>query len=576
MVLPAKLRMKKYIRICGFLLLFGFSDLDVLLGQSLPELLYQQIHWSLARPEARSLPAEKALLQFVYPGAPTELEVPGFRLPMPGERLRFPLKLNGIPVQNAWMLIRKPRQGNHLLVQFPALDFSEWKAAPGNDAAVWVFDVPHWHALTVRVAGPKEARFRHWETSEGQVLYREEAMLYAGPDSLVKMTVFRPDPVSKLRLPYGGLLRDRADSNSVLLTQALDTVLCRVGFSADSFRLKNSRFELGEFSIPTRLHATCADPDSLMRNRAHPAFEELNAFYHLNRFRAYVDSLGFDTLAAYCLPVDAHGMDGADQSAFSTTDKQLYFGEGNVDDAEDAAVLVHEYGHALSHSALAFGNSGVERRALEEGFCDYLGGSYARHLSDYQWNQLFKWDGHNEFWDGRVLNTDKMYPTNLVGQMHKDGEIFSSALTQLENQTNRALVHELLLGSMPFFLPNQTMPAAAQIMLDTDSSLYNGQHSSQISQAFIARGINPGQIIVSVEKPGVQPLPIWLQAEEEGVVLHTPTAKEGRFEVFDLQGRCLAKGNLSGTKTRLNLPANGPGMRLVKVWTAQGIGLGRW
>ena len=568
--------MKKYIRIFGFLVVIGVLSLETLQGQALPELLYLQSHWNPERPEARGSFTGKALLQHLYPGTPSELDLSGFRLPAPGERVRCSLVLNGIPIQNAWIVLRKPRKGAHFTVHFPKLDFSTWKS-PGPQAdRVWVSEGPEWHSLRLRVSGSKEARFRQWQDENGQVFFREEAMLYSGPDSLVKMSVFRPDPVSKLRMPYGGLLRDRGDSNSVLLTQALDTVFCRVGFSADSFRLKNSRFELGEFSIPSRPHATCNHPDSLLRNRSHPVFEELNAFYHLNRFRAYVDSLGFDTLAAYCLPVDAHGMDGADQSAFSTTDRQLYFGEGNVDDAEDAAVLVHEYGHALSHSALAFGNSGFERRALEEGFCDYLGGSYTRRLSDFTWNQLFKWDGHNEFWTGRVLNSEKMYPNNLVGQIHKDGEIFSSALTELENLSSRALVHELLLGSMPFFLPNQTMPAAAQVLLETDSSLYNGAHSTQINQAFMARGINPGQIIVSVPEPIAQRLPFWLQVDGGEFFIYTPTAEHGQFEVYDLLGRSLTLGSLTGNRTRIRLNPAQPGMRLVKVWTSQAVGTARW
>lgn len=567
--------MKKYIRTFGFLLLVGCLSIRGAWSQALPELLFARKNWLYARPEARSPSPEKALLSFLFPDAPPELTIPGFRLPASGERLRLPLFLDGRPIQHAWILLRKPSNGAHFSVGFPLLRFQNLERAAPEADQVWVYEEPHWHLLRIRVSGTKEARFRNWENSAGETLFREEAMLYAGPDSLVKISVFKPDPVSKLRIPYGGLLRDRGDSNSVLLTEALDTVEFRIPFSADSFRLKNSRFELGEYSIPTRPHATTQNRDSLFRTREHPAFEEIQAFYHLNRFRTYVDSLGFDTLAAYCLPVDAHGMDGADQSAFSTTDKQLYFGEGNVDDAEDASVLVHEYGHALSHSALAFGNSGVERRALEEGFCDYLGGSYARHLSDYQWNQLFKWDGHNEFWAGRVLNSDKMYPNGLIGQMHKDGEIFSSALTQLENLTSRPVVHRLLLGSMPYFLPNQLMPTAAFMLLETDSALYNGQHSQQIVDAFTARGINPGQIIVSAGGSGVRGIALWLRPQDEGWILHSPNDKEGVFEVFDVQGRQLHTGKLNGTMTRLTGVSLLRGRFWVRVRTQNGVGIVR-
>jgi hypothetical protein len=52
-------------------------------------------------------------------------------------------------------------------------------------------------------------------------------------------------------------------------------------------------------------------------NRNHAGFEEVNIFYHLNSYREFLDSLGFGDLADYQLKVDAHGMDGADQSAYS-------------------------------------------------------------------------------------------------------------------------------------------------------------------------------------------------------------------------------------------------------------------
>ncbi|MEZ4916786.1 MAG: hypothetical protein R2836_07345 [Chitinophagales bacterium] len=52
------------------------------------------------------------------------------------------------------------------------------------------------------------------------------------------------------------------------------------------------------------------------------------------------------------ISVDTHGNNGADNSFFSpATPLRLIFGEGGVDDAEDADVIIHEYGHAISHFA---------------------------------------------------------------------------------------------------------------------------------------------------------------------------------------------------------------------------------
>ena len=66
-------------------------------------------------------------------------------------------------------------------------------------------------------------------------------------------------------------------------------------------------------------------------------------------------------------------MGGADNSYFSPTTKpqRIYFGEGGVDDAEDADVCVHEYAHFISYNAANGSNVGAERNSLDEGFGDY-------------------------------------------------------------------------------------------------------------------------------------------------------------------------------------------------------------
>jgi hypothetical protein len=64
---------------------------------------------------------------------------------------------------------------------------------------------------------------------------------------------------------------------------------------------------------------------------------------------------------------------GADNS-FSWDKKDLLkFGKGGVDDAEDAEVILHEYGHAIQDAQQTphgFGPS-VEAGSVGEGFADY-------------------------------------------------------------------------------------------------------------------------------------------------------------------------------------------------------------
>ena len=62
---------------------------------------------------------------------------------------------------------------------------------------------------------------------------------------------------------------------------------------------------------------------------------------------------------------------GADNSFATDHPKlELRFGKGGVDDAEDAEVILHEYGHAI-HFAQNFSFASSQAGAISEGFGDY-------------------------------------------------------------------------------------------------------------------------------------------------------------------------------------------------------------
>jgi len=507
-------------------------------------------------------------LQKIVPDAPEGLEIREIEPKKSQDRKTFALFYQQVPLVNGQILMRRSADQKALMFQVPNLNFKtlglENKPSDKNfKTKKWISNGIKWFLVNeiTNLSGEEPTAEKIWANEEGNLLFYEDWLLrnrMEDPDSNVICAVFKPDPVSKLQIPYGGFLRDKSDSNSILLQKALDTLEMRVHFEDDTFSLKNNRFQMGEFSDPIRPHARFISPDSFCFPRNHACFEEVNVFYHLNTFRKFVDALGFDALANYPLKVDAHGMNGADQSAYSPLQDMLAFGEGNVDDGEDAGVIIHEYGHALCQSANPFGNSGFERRSLEEGICDYLAGSYVRTQSEFEWNRLFKWDGHNEFWPGRTLNTAKMYPDNLVGQIHKDGEIFSYVLTTMETTLGREATHKILLSSLPFLLPNFTMPQAAQTLIDTDSSLNNGVNSALIRQLFLAKGIQPGMIIVSTKTElAMGEWSVFSSHFGKNWILRKPEKNQGLVFLTDQNGRVLRNYVFESGKSRLEISSEG-------------------
>ncbi len=110
-------------------------------------------------------------------------------------------------------------------------------------------------------------------------------------------------------------------------------------------------------------------------SRSDDAFEQVMVVYHITRWNQYLDSLGYDSVLNYAIHVDPQALNGQDQSMFNFgyNPARLYFGEGGVDDAEDADVIIHELSHAISHGAAPNTNTGTGKTArLTRHSGDYL------------------------------------------------------------------------------------------------------------------------------------------------------------------------------------------------------------
>src|SRR5262249_21690305 len=80
------------------------------------------------------------------------------------------------------------------------------------------------------------------------------------------------------------------------------------------------------------------------RNDDH--FEEVEAYYHLDRAQTRIQGLGF-TDVNNRVQVAVVNAGNQDNSFYSASNQQLSFGAGGVDDAEDGDIVLHEYGHSI-------------------------------------------------------------------------------------------------------------------------------------------------------------------------------------------------------------------------------------
>lgn len=333
--------------------------------------------------------------------------------------------------------------------------------------------------------------------------------------------VFDPNPVASENDPT---LQDRNDSATAVPESAYHDV--ELDDVAPSGPLHGPHVTMVDRQAPN-----VAPPDgsaSLRFDRNADGFEDVNAYFHIDRNQRYLQSLGYTgarQIVPYAIEVDAHAASSADNSFFipsSTTPGRgtLYFGEGGTDDAEDADLVVHEYGHAILEwiaPGTFSGSFTSESRALSEGFGDYWAFSahYLQRLNSGRDPSCFA------DWDARCWLDDVSqqcaYPPDTdclrrvdspatmadydfgdtAGVEHRNGQIWSSALHDIQlaigtdsgQIEGRRIADTIVIESLFDAPPHPTFAVMARRLLEADRRLYGGAYSATICSAMSGRGI---------------------------------------------------------------------------------------
>jgi hypothetical protein len=413
----------------------------------------------------------------------------------------------------------------------------------------------------------------------GSKLFTRSLSSQAKPDSLALANVFFPDPITASSGVYGGNLVDSNDANLASLNALLAQDILSIRWNEDSA----AWFLESDFSMAADFHIPYGNPPSSKTGdfnfgRGEFGFEYVNAHFHINRQHQHLETLGFGELVNYPILFDSHGF-LEDQSEFQPIDSlqgNLKFGDGDVDDAEDADVIVHEYAHAISHCINPFSNYGDQREAIEEGLCDFFALAYSRDISDYQRNLIFNWDGHNEFWVGRELTYSRTYPSDLEGDKYDDAPIWTSTLADISDNVGRDVTEKLLINSIYSYFVGMTMLDAGTLLLQSDTFLFDSEHSEIISIVLCKRGLYGGcEDTTAQQFPLQNPYLGNLQnfAIGSGTLRLFPNNRTiYSCELYDLQGRLRYQTSFENQVLfyELNLPIHTSGVYILRVKTDSG------
>jgi Zn-dependent metalloprotease len=230
-------------------------------------------------------------------------------------------------------------------------------------------------------------------------------------------------------------------------------------------------------------------------------------YFWVNQAQEYLQGLGFGSTLpgivheSFTVKIDQYGGDNTYQ-----TDKpyRIRLGKGGVDDAEDAEVIVHEYGHAVHASQVPGYGASLDAGSIGEAFGDYLGVTVGlAAAAQYGWPVkapeacVADWDSVSYTSDTphclRRLDTD-LTVDDREGEVHFDGQIWSAALWDIRNDylalgKSSAAWDTTLIDSQFRYAPDTSFSAAAKATYATALTRDGVEAAAMVKARFAQRGI---------------------------------------------------------------------------------------
>jgi zinc metalloprotease ZmpB len=297
-------------------------------------------------------------------------------------------------------------------------------------------------------------------------------------------------------------LTDRKDSAAAVPAAAYATVQLR--------NLDGSGHLSGKYADVTTSTGTPAysTTNTFRFTRDQDQFEQVMAYFWVNQAQEYLQSLGFrpggplrPILARpVSLKIDQYG---GDNSFFTDKQHRLRFGKGGVDDAEDAEVIDHEYGHAIHEDQVTGFGASLDGGSIGEAFGDYFAVSVGLAAdAQYGWPRAAEaacpmdWDSTSYTAAPHCI---RRFDTGLTvatreGEVHADGQIWSQALWEIRLGYQRLGLgtkrwDTSLIESQFDYSPTTSFGQAARTTYRTVLSRDGAAAASLVRQRFAARGI---------------------------------------------------------------------------------------
>jgi Zn-dependent metalloprotease len=251
----------------------------------------------------------------------------------------------------------------------------------------------------------------------------------------------------------------------------------------------------GTYASNTSSSAVTSSTRTYTYNRSQAGFEQVMGYYSITSAQEYIQSLGFTDINNSAQSYKTTGYT-ADNSYYDPSTDAITFGTGGVDDAEDAEIIWHEYGHAIQDAQVPGFGSSSQSGAIGEGFGDYWAYTMSSAVSSNTTITPLACIGD---WDAvsytsttphclRRVDGTKVYPDAFENEVHADGEMWSRALYDISASLGRATADTIILEAQFNFTAGTTFAAAANATVSAAQSLYGSTAATAVTAAFHARG----------------------------------------------------------------------------------------
>ena len=248
--------------------------------------------------------------------------------------------------------------------------------------------------------------------------------------------------------------------------------------------------------------------NTFVYTRDQDQFEQVMGYFWVNQAQEYLQSLGFKP-GGRLAPILARPYDlrinqyGVDNSYMTDKGDYIRLGKGGVDDAEDAEVIMHEYGHAIQNDQVTGFYGTIDSASIGESFGDYFAVSTGLAAA-----KQYGWPVNAEEacpmdWDAtsytnaphciRRFDTD-LTVADRINESHYDGQIWSQALWEIRlayvtaGKTTAAW-DTTLINSQFSYAPSTSFSDAARTTYAEAVRRDGPKYGTIVKDAFARRGI---------------------------------------------------------------------------------------